>query len=102
MVMSGVANSSTTNSAKIEKILVGPNYGKSVLVKVDQAPTIDSGHCQTHTSFNYSFDGTTDEGKMYLSILMTAFAMQKSVDIAGYNNTCEAYGIEKLYHLQVN
>ena len=47
------------------------------------------------------FDGTTDQGKMFLSVAMLAFSAQKPVNIAGYNDQCGAWGVENLYHLSI-
>lgn len=87
MVLSaGMVNATSYTDAKITGVLVGPNYGNTVIVKVDKTPEISG--CHKNPGYNYAFDGSTDEGKIYLSVILAAYAAQKSVSIAGYNDQC--------------
>lgn len=98
---SAICSASNYQNAKITKILVGPRYGNTVFLSLNSPP--NTSGCHTNQNYHYAFDGTTEQGKMYLSIALTAYTAQKSVFIAGYDNQCNNFkDVEDLYHLQVN
>jgi hypothetical protein len=89
---------SNISTTKITRVLVGPHYGKNVILTISVKPT-ELPSCQTNTSYSYVFDGTTEEGKMTLSVVLAAYAAQKDVWLGG-KNTCSLYGgIEDLAHI---
>ena len=91
---------SSFHDAIITEVLVGPNYGNIVIIKIDKPPVLSD--CHTNKNYNYAFDGTTAQGKMYLSVVLTALSTQKPVDIAGYSDQCDNFnGIENLYHIVI-
>ena len=95
-----IAMASSHVTAKIVQILSGPNYGNNIIIKIDKTPTVSG--CHTNQSYNYVFDGTTEQGQMYLSLVLSAHMAGRSVSIAGYGNRCNNYnGVEDLYHLIV-
>lgn len=96
--LSGNVHASNVNPTKITKVLVGPQYGNIVIIKVSN---VDSAlpDCQTNVNFNYAFDGTTDAGKMTLSVVLATYTTQKDVWIGG-THTCSVYsGIENLEYI---
>jgi len=98
LILPVITYASNISSTKITRVLVGPGYGKNVILTISAKPTALPS-CQTNTSYNYVFDGSTDEGKMTLSVVLTAYASQKDVWLGG-KNTCSLYsGIEDLYHI---
>lgn len=84
---------------RITQILLGPNYGSSVIIQLDIPPTISG--CQTSTEYNFAFNGATANGKMYLSTIMTAYMTQKLIQIAGYGTgvCAEVSNVEDLYYV---
>ncbi len=93
------ANGSTVDSTKITNILVGPQFGNRVMLTLSNKP-LDAPACQTKTH-SYAFDGTTESGKMTLSVVLAAYAAKKDVTLGG-NNTCDLYsGIEDLRYVFV-
>ncbi len=105
LMVSGNAYSSNYPDAHVTEVVMGPNYGNIVLVALDVPPNWAVGadtHCQTNHEYNIAFDGTTAQGKMYLSAVLAAHAAKKLVSIAGYDFSCQMYGgVEDLYHIVV-
>ncbi len=97
-LFSSVSFGSSFTTAKITEVLVGPNYGNTVILKLNQ-PLVSSS-CHTNSSFQYAFNGATARGKVYLDVVLKAYTDQKTVAIAGYGDQCKNYqGIEDLYHI---
>lgn len=93
-------HASDINKTKITQILVGPTYGKKVILVISIKPS-ELPSCQTNTKYSYAFDGTTESGKMTLSLVLAAYATQKNVWLGG-KNTCSIHGgIEDLAHIVV-
>jgi hypothetical protein len=89
---------SNIGNTKITRVLVGPHYGKNVILTISVKAT-ELPSCQTNKGYSYVFDGTTASGKMTLSVVLAAYAAQKDVWLAG-TNTCSLYGgIENLKHI---
>lgn len=78
LLLPALSNASDIRTTKIIQILVGPDYGKNVILTISPKPT-ELTSCQTDSGYNYVFDGTTDEGKMILSVVLAAYAAQKDV-----------------------
>ncbi|KAB0468666.1 hypothetical protein F7Q91_22950 [Vibrio chagasii] len=91
---------SEANPTKIKQVLSGPEYGKQVLITVDTNPS-GLPECHTNQWYNYVFDGTTPEGQMTLSLVLTAYAAQKPVWVAGTNSCTIRGGVENLKHIVV-
>ncbi|TDF41957.1 hypothetical protein EYS14_03695 [Alteromonadaceae bacterium M269] len=86
MFATNVSVASDANPTKITQVLVGPQYGNRVLITVSpKAPTVPG--CQVSPWYDYSFDGSTESGKITLSVVMAAYAAQRNVWIGG-KNTC--------------
>ncbi|ESP94641.1 hypothetical protein [Pseudoalteromonas luteoviolacea] len=98
LVVSHSGLASSVDPTKITQVLVGPNYGKNVILTVSNKPT-NAPSCQTNANYSYVFDGTTEVGKMTLSVVLAAYAAQKDVWLGG-TDTCTLYGgIENLKHI---
>ncbi|TDF34643.1 hypothetical protein EYS14_23075 [Alteromonadaceae bacterium M269] len=84
----------------IDNILTGQVYQGNVLIQVDGTET-NPATCQTHPNYDLVFDPTTEEGKAYLSIILTAQTTQRAVVLTGYD-TCNAInGIQDLRSIQL-
>jgi|GEM_PF-1755226 len=76
----------------IKSILVGKVYDSKVLIEVDRGNTSINNqntfktNCssQQNPVFGFALDTSTEAGKMYLSLLLTAYAANKNVVITGY------------------
>ncbi|MET1257043.1 hypothetical protein [Aliikangiella maris] len=91
-------NASSVEPTKITKILVGPAYGNNVLITVSNKAT-DTPECQTNNNYQYAFDGSTESGKMTLSVVLAAYASKKDVWLGGYDR-CDVFsGTESLKHI---
>jgi len=89
---------SSNYSGKISRVLMGPIYGSTVIIDVEGTPS-DRDACHTNSGYDFAFDGSTEEGKMYLSTILTAYASKMNVNISGYSS-CTVYGgIENLFHI---
>ncbi len=92
------SHASSIRTTKITQVLVGPYFGKNVLLTISDKATV-LPPCQTNNYYNYVFDGTTEEGKMTLSVALAAYATQKDVWLGG-TNTCSLFdGVENLAHI---
>lgn len=89
---------SNVNPTKITKVLVGPAYGNNVFLTVSIKPS-DAPNCQNNTRYSYVFDGTTEVGKMTLSVVLSAYASQKDVWLGGADNCVLHNGVESLKHI---
>jgi len=78
-----------TFTGKILSILTGPAYGSSVLIEVDGDSSGERG-CLPNGNFDFGFDGSTENGKIYLSTLLTAYAAQKTVRLES-TSTCSYF-----------
>lgn len=83
------SQASSINPTKIVKILAGPDYGNLVFLAIDPEPA-DIPTCQTNDKWSYVFDGSTEAGKVYLSIALSAYAANKNVWFRG-DNSCDLY-----------
>lgn len=87
LLTTSVSSGSEISSAIVNEVLVGPYYGGKVFIDVSGTPS-NIPSCNTSTSgLDYAFDGTTPEGKMYLSIVLTAYASKAEVQLRG-EGTC--------------
>ena len=80
---------SSVDPTKIVKVLAGPNYGNKVFLAIDPKPT-NAPACQTNDKWNYVFDGSTEAGRIYLSIALSAYAANKDVWLKG-DDSCTIY-----------
>ncbi|RYV04075.1 hypothetical protein SOPP22_01345 [Shewanella sp. OPT22] len=95
------AMASDTPNTKITRILVGPSYGTKVFLTISTKPTA-TPDCQINTGYNYVFDGSTETGKMMLSIALTAYTANKEVWLGGANK-CSLFGnVEDLKHIVIH
>ena len=97
-LLPSLALASEANLTKIKQVLSGPEFGKQVLITVDTNPS-SLPECHTNQWYNYVFDGTTPEGQMTLSLVLTAYAAQKTVLVAGTNSCTIRGGIENLKYI---
>ncbi len=85
------------NSGKITNILLGPNYGNKVFIKISGSPT--NAACHNNAGLHYVFDGTTASGEMTLSAILSAYMAEKDIIIKG-TGACTLYaGIEDLANI---
>ncbi|USD33646.1 MULTISPECIES: hypothetical protein [Vibrio] len=89
---------SETSETTIKRVLSGPEFGKQVLITVDTNPS-SLPECHTNQWYNYVFDGTTPEGQMTLSLVLTAYAAQKTVVVSGTNSCTLRGGVENLKYI---
>ncbi|PCK31969.1 hypothetical protein [Pseudoalteromonas piscicida] len=100
IIFSNLTFASSVNPTKITRILAGPGFGNNVMIAVSNKPK-DAPSYQANAIYNYAFDGTTETGKMTLSLALAAYAAQKAVWLGG-TATCTLYdGIENLKHIVV-
>lgn len=76
-------------TGKILKIHSGPGVGTKVFLVLDGDQN-NKASCSTSTTYNYVFDGSTDGGKIYLSMALSSYAAGKDVYVGGYQ-TCSLY-----------
>ena len=81
---------SSITPTKITRILVGPEYGNLVFLSLDPLPS-NRPDCNMDTTYMYVFDGTTDAGKMYLSVALAAHMSGGDVRASG-NGLCSIFG----------
>ncbi|WHI46878.1 hypothetical protein ACJJIW_19035 [Microbulbifer sp. JMSA004] len=86
---SALSNAELVYSGKIAQIHTGPQYQGRVFVETEDLPVGDVA-CSTNGSFSYVFDGTTEEGSLYLSILLSALAAGRDVIIKS-SDDCTLY-----------
>jgi len=72
-------------SGRVLAIQSGLEYNGSVLVKLDGEP-LNMPECSHHTTWHFAFDGRTETGKTFLSMLLAAFSDGNTVAIYGTNN----------------
>ncbi|OCH55492.1 hypothetical protein A6D96_06185 [Vibrio cyclitrophicus] len=97
-LFSSLASASEANPTKITQVLSGPSFGKQVLITLEEQPT-GIPACHNNQWYNYVFDGTTPEGQITLSMVLTAYASQNKVWIAGMDNCTLRGGVESLKHI---
>ncbi|AWF81794.1 hypothetical protein BTJ40_13695 [Microbulbifer sp. A4B17] len=86
---SAFSNAELTYSGKISQIHTGPQYQGRIFIETEDTPTGEVT-CSTNASFSFAFEGTTEEGKMYLSILLSALAAKRDVVIKS-SDDCSIY-----------
>lgn len=92
---------STVTSTKIKSILAGEVYGNRVFLEVTVKPAdSDKPSCQTNTDYNYSFDPSTEVGKVTMAMVLTAYASQKDVYLNGYG-LCTTAQVEDLRQIWI-
>jgi hypothetical protein len=87
-------------SGTINNLLTGKVYQGNVFIQLDGAKN-GTSDCQTHPHYDFAFDPTTDEGKVYLSLILTAHSTQKEVTITGYDTCLTRGGIQDLRSIQL-
>lgn len=98
LLFTGYSYASDVNPAKITQVLAGPSYGKQVLLTVSPTPS-NLPSCQNNQWYSYVFDGTTDAGKITLSLALAAYAANKNVWLAGTGICTLRGGVENLKHI---
>lgn len=89
---------SDVRPTKIAKILVGASYGNTVFITTKDKPAARP-ECHTNRWYDFSFDGTTETGKMMLSVALAAYSAQKNVWVSGFNRCTQYNGVEDLNHI---
>ena len=108
LCLSGVVNASHTFSCKISDISTSQSYPNYVVVHMscDMATPITSGTngCTSSTisTNSFTFDATSNVGKMRLSMLMMAMTAKKTVTASTYG-TCpsQVSSVPLLYSFKV-
>jgi len=100
LLLPAIVNASDISTTKITQVLVGPSYGNKVFLTLSVKPT-GLPSCQINTRYNYVFDGTTESGKMTLSVVLAAYATQNDVWLAGKNTCSFNSTVEDLKHIVV-
>ena len=98
VLMTALTHASDIRTTKITQVLVGPHYGNNVFLTISRKAS-DIPTCQTNTRYDYVFDGTTEDGKMTLSVVLAAYATQKDVWLGGKNTCLLHNGVEDLKHI---
>ncbi len=100
MLFSFSANATSTGATKIQEILVGNDFGTKVFLELTDKPSTPTS-CNTNGRYTYVFDGSTELGKMMLSIALTAFAAQKDIVLGG-NDICSLHSnVETLKSIRI-
>lgn len=83
------ANAAYEFTGLIKTIYLGPTYAGKVFIQVDG---ISAGvvSCDNSVLWDYVFDASTSEGKIYLSTLLTAYSAGKPVRLTSTSN-CNVY-----------
>ena len=100
LLLSGYSHASDVNPAKITQVLAGPSYGNQVLLTVSPTPS-NLPSCQNNQWYSYVFDGTTEAGKITLSLALAAYAANKNVWLGGTGVCTLRGGVENLKHIVV-
>jgi len=91
---------SSVDPTKITQVLAGPSYGNKVFLVISNKADI-TPDCQSNIRYNYVFDGTTEQGKITLSLVLAAYATQKNVWLGGKNTCLLHSSVEDLGHIVV-
>jgi len=84
----------------IDSVLVGKVYQQRVFIEVSGA-IHNQISCQTNGTFAFVLDGTTEQGQMYLSLILMAYATKQQVSITGYD-VCDIYpGVANFRSIQI-
>ncbi|WP_444933510.1 hypothetical protein [Microbulbifer sp. JTAC008] len=91
---------------RFPKFIQAPSYTSSedegkVFIETEDAPTGEVA-CSTNTSFSFAFIGTTEEGKMYLSILLSALAAGRDVVIKSTDDCSVHSNVADLRNLSIH
>ena len=97
VLISVSVSASNVTTAKIVEVLVGPNYGNNVFLNVSPKPN-GTPACKSNPEWDYVFDGSTDSGKITMSVALAAYAAGKEVWLAGSGNCTLYTNVEDLYH----
>lgn len=84
----------------IKSIHSGPQYNGWVFIETAH-DSADKDSCQTNTTFDYAFNGATEDGRLYSSILLAAYMAQKTVTLKSKITDCTKYGIADLKNLTI-
>ena len=84
----------------IKSIHSGPQYNGWMFIETSH-PSDGKDSCQTNENFEYAFDAKSDEGKLYASILLTAYTAQKTVNLKSTGSSCTRYGVADLENLTI-
>ncbi len=95
---SSSVGASLVEGVKINKVFAGPQFGNNVFISVSVKPASPPS-CQSNSTYSYVFDGTTDSGKMTLSIVLSAYAAQNVVNIGGGGVCTNYHNIENLNYI---
>lgn len=81
---------------KITTVMMGSTYGNDVYIGVDRIAGELSGTrpCDDSTNYDFAFDSSTDAGKGYLGMILTAYTAQKEVKLQS-EETC-TYNVPRL------
>ncbi|TMP24475.1 hypothetical protein CWB99_22300 [Pseudoalteromonas rubra] len=89
ILFSGASFATSNQTGKITSLLTGPIYGDKLFFNVDG--TINNKpSCHTNEHFDYVLDISTPSGQAYMSLIMTAYAADKTVTVTGYDK-CSIY-----------
>ncbi|WP_444924592.1 hypothetical protein ACJJH9_05625 [Microbulbifer sp. DLAB2-AF] len=86
-------------TGKLSQIHTGPQYQGRIFVEVQGTPSGEVS-CSENTNFSFSFDGTDEEGKVYLSLLLSALTAQQTVTLKS-TETCTYSKVADLRNLSV-
>lgn len=96
----GAAQASYDYTGTIKMVYTGPGYSGKVFIQVESAPG-GTVSCDTNTTFDFGFDGTTAIGKVMLSAVLTAYSLGSTIRLTSYD-TCTVYsGIPDLYTISL-
>ncbi|WP_444890830.1 hypothetical protein [Microbulbifer sp. DLAB2-AA] len=95
-------------TGKLSQIHTGPQYQGRIFVKVQGTP-LGEVPCSTNTSYSFAFDGinkdanniTNEEGKIYLSLLLSALAAQQTVTLKSSDDCTTYHNVADLRNLSV-
>ncbi len=81
--------------SKVETIHISLNNPKVARISISGAPASVKPECSTNVSWDYAFDFSTDTGKAFYSMLLSAHATGASFKISG-KGVCDVVSAETI------
>ncbi len=89
------------SNTKITTLMLDKNHGKAVFIETTTLPTTPIS-CHHSKRWSYVLPLESDLDKHFYSMLLTAHAAGKTVNLDGVNGTCAVHdGIETLRRIEI-
>jgi len=88
-------------TGKIKSILTGIPYHGKMLIELAGTVNNPAENCHSNGTFSFSLDTETEQGKLFLSILLTAHASQRDVVMTGYRTCSNTTGVTDFRSIQI-